>query len=321
MKKHKAKLDPKYKKVWGIYKIVNILNNKMYFGSSKNLYRRLNDHFSELRNGNHYNKHLQYAFNKYKENNFKAFVVKTFSTNEITEKDLRNIETTYIQTYKTYDPKIGYNISRVGKGTSSEEFTEERKHKISISNKGKIPPNKGIPMSKEQRELLTKINVEKRGKPILMYDIFGDFIKRYESISEAAKDNNTNKNNISRVCHGKSGIYKNKIFRFEGTYDFGEKYFLNKYTKNISYDTPFYFEIKNLITGEIYKCVGKRDLEIHLKIPNRDKKLQKLVKFLYSREKDEIIYKNCSIKFNYALSNRDITKELRQPDDKIFGVS
>lgn len=171
-------------------------------------------------------------------------------------------------------------------------------------------------MSKEQRNLLTKINIEKRGKSILMYDIFGNFIKRYNSISEAAKDNNTKKANISKVCNGKSGFYKNKIFRFEGTYDFGEKYFLNKYSKNISYNTPFYFEIKNLITREIYRYIGKKDLEIYLKVPNRDKKLQKLVKFLYSREKDEIIYKNCSIKFNYALSNRDITKELRQPENE-----
>lgn len=65
----------------------------------------------------------------------------------------------------------------------------------------------------------------------------------------------------------------------------------------------------------------KRFRNIYLKVPNRNKKLQKLVKFLYSREKDEIVYKNCSIKFKYALSNRDITKELRQPDDKTFGVS
>lgn len=66
----KNKLDPKYKKIWGIYKIINLKNNKIYFGSSNNLYKRSADHFSALRKGKHENKHLQSAFNKYGEDSF-----------------------------------------------------------------------------------------------------------------------------------------------------------------------------------------------------------------------------------------------------------
>ena len=58
----------------GIYKIINIVNNKYYVGSSINLGRRKSKHFSELRHNKHNNKYLQNAWNKYGEGSF-IFVV------------------------------------------------------------------------------------------------------------------------------------------------------------------------------------------------------------------------------------------------------
>lgn len=58
----------------GIYKIINIVNNKFYVGSAVNLSRRKARHFSELRNNRHNNKHLQAAWLKYGEKSF-VFVV------------------------------------------------------------------------------------------------------------------------------------------------------------------------------------------------------------------------------------------------------
>jgi group I intron endonuclease len=58
----------------GIYKIINILNNKFYVGSAVDLKRRKTRHFSELRKGNHKNGHLQAAWKKYGEQAF-IFVV------------------------------------------------------------------------------------------------------------------------------------------------------------------------------------------------------------------------------------------------------
>jgi group I intron endonuclease len=58
----------------GIYKIINVVNNKFYVGSSVNLRRRKSRHFSELRAGKHNNKHLQAAWGKYGEQAF-VFVV------------------------------------------------------------------------------------------------------------------------------------------------------------------------------------------------------------------------------------------------------
>jgi len=58
----------------GIYKIINVVNNKFYVGSAVDLKRRRIRHFSELRTGKHNNKHLQAAWNKYGESAF-IFVV------------------------------------------------------------------------------------------------------------------------------------------------------------------------------------------------------------------------------------------------------
>ena len=54
----------------GIYKIINIINNKFYVGSAVDLKRRKTRHFSELRGNKHNNRHLQAAWNKYGEQAF-----------------------------------------------------------------------------------------------------------------------------------------------------------------------------------------------------------------------------------------------------------
>ena len=54
----------------GIYKIENIINGKLYVGSTNNYIGRRNTHICELKNNKHVNRHLQSAWNKFKENNF-----------------------------------------------------------------------------------------------------------------------------------------------------------------------------------------------------------------------------------------------------------
>lgn len=57
----------KIPKTSGIYQIRNLVNGKVYIGSSNNLYRRKIQHLNNLRKNRHINKHLQNAFNKYGE--------------------------------------------------------------------------------------------------------------------------------------------------------------------------------------------------------------------------------------------------------------
>lgn len=54
----------------GIYKIINVINNKFYVGSAVDFARRKRNHWNQLRKGKHHNRHLQAAWGKYGEQAF-----------------------------------------------------------------------------------------------------------------------------------------------------------------------------------------------------------------------------------------------------------
>jgi group I intron endonuclease len=88
----------------GIYGIRNVINNKIYIGSSKNIAYRWTDHKRCLNTNCHPNRHLQYAWNKYGANNFEHFVV------EICSIDVLMIrENVWIQYYDSMNKNKGYN--------------------------------------------------------------------------------------------------------------------------------------------------------------------------------------------------------------------
>ena len=59
----------------GIYKIINVVNNKFYVGSAVDFTARKRRHWWALRSQRHPNKHLQAAWNKYGEESFKFLIV------------------------------------------------------------------------------------------------------------------------------------------------------------------------------------------------------------------------------------------------------
>lgn len=66
-----TKDNVEYRKRSGIYAIINQVNKKMYIGSALNLYKRIfNEHVKDLNLNQHYNIHLQRAWNKHCEDNF-----------------------------------------------------------------------------------------------------------------------------------------------------------------------------------------------------------------------------------------------------------
>lgn len=111
----------------GIYKITNLINNKFYIGSSSDLKKRLYEHRRELNLGVHANKHLQSAWNKYGEENFKFEIIETIENASCTNKYLRDLETKYIQESKCYEDSIGYNFIPGGIGTLNLPCSEEKK--------------------------------------------------------------------------------------------------------------------------------------------------------------------------------------------------
>ena len=59
----------------GIYRIKNLVNDKCYYGSSKNIEKRWVTHKNHLNGGKHHNVPLQRAWDKYGEDNFSFEVV------------------------------------------------------------------------------------------------------------------------------------------------------------------------------------------------------------------------------------------------------
>ena len=107
----------------GVYKIVCLINNKLYIGSSYNIKNRISIHKYKLKAGKHENIHLQRAWNKYGEDNFKFEVVE-----ECLIEVLRLREQDWINSLKVCDVNIGYNICKiVGKpGAKIDEDTVMR---------------------------------------------------------------------------------------------------------------------------------------------------------------------------------------------------
>lgn len=131
----------------GIYIIRNLVNDKIYVGSSVNIKRRFAQHKSTLRHNTHKNKHLQNAWNKYGEENFEFVTIEHHSYPE----KVLGRENKCIYLYKPEYNNITVN--------SEKRFvhSEETKRKIGQKSREKFIKN---PALKEQL-----INLHKGKEP------------------------------------------------------------------------------------------------------------------------------------------------------------
>ncbi|NJO64321.1 MAG: GIY-YIG nuclease family protein [Richelia sp. RM2_1_2] len=139
----------------GIYKIINITNGKFYIGSARNFRNRWNSHKYHLIRNQHENSHLQNAWNKYGENQFKFEIIEECPINTLLMR-----EQFYIDLYKPYDNTIGYNILRIAGSSLGFKFSEESRVKMSVAKQGK-KLRLGAILSKETKE---KISIANKGK-------------------------------------------------------------------------------------------------------------------------------------------------------------
>ena len=122
-----------------IYQITNDKNGKIYIGSSKNLRQRWNRHKNLLNKGEHYNPHLQNAWDKNGGENF------TFTVLEEVEKDedLIPAEQRWLDGSRSYERSIGYNILRAADSPLGITRSAETKRKMATSQKART--DGGIP--------------------------------------------------------------------------------------------------------------------------------------------------------------------------------
>lgn len=200
-----------YKKIAGIYKITNIITNKVYIGSSVNLNSRKTTHFSTLRKGIHKNPKLQNSYNKYGENAFIFEVLEYVNDNN----SLLDREQFYINKYNSvtegynilekagnslgykHSPEVRELISKRQKGEGNyfwgKHLSNEHKARISVGNKGK----------KHSIDAIKKTQ-QAHFKPILNIETQ----KTYNSILHASKELGVSCTAISNVLRGKTKTCK-----------------------------------------------------------------------------------------------------------------
>lgn len=144
----------------GIYKIINIINNKFYVGSAVDLKRRKTRHFSELRNGKHNNAKLQNSWNKYGEGSFIFVVVEELDK----DADLLAAENAWLKQHvgKEYCYNLGIDATAPMLGISGElsptwgyKHTEKSLKRISETSTGR----------KRSEEAIRKTTTHLIGKP------------------------------------------------------------------------------------------------------------------------------------------------------------
>lgn len=243
-------------KICGIYCIENLVNGKKYIGLSKNVIRRFSRHKTYLNGRYHVNEHLQSAWNKYGEENFKFYIIE-----ECGEELLKEREIYYIKKNQTKNRLYGYNKTSGGDGI--KELTDECSEKISLAetlypvvqlslngefikthrnctkasidicgstsatenirnccdNKCGRKSTKGFLWVYEKDYDKTQQYKYEKTKPfkkVVQYDELGNLIKIYDSCSIAEKETGINKKLISAVCHGQKRVANGYVWRLYG---------------------------------------------------------------------------------------------------------
>lgn len=116
--------------MYSVYKITNLINNKIYIGSTNDAERRWREHKSHAFNPNQidYNYPLQKAFRKYGVDNFTFGIIKS---NFETRYDAEEFEKQMIIHYDTCNTQKGYNqSSETHNGLTDEAVRNKLKRKI-----------------------------------------------------------------------------------------------------------------------------------------------------------------------------------------------
>lgn len=197
---------------WKLYCHINKLNNKKYIGITKqNVKRRWQSGYGYLKGTD---TKFARAIKKYGWNNFEHIIL----IDNIENINIANeLEKIYISKYDTYNN--GYNSTLGGDGTYGHEcwnkgkhLSEETKLKISNSNKGEKCFWYGKKMTEEQKQ---KLKDGHNHKPIIQYDLKGNYIMKYNNIQEIKQKYNYDVTSIYKVCNGKRKTAHNYIWKWE----------------------------------------------------------------------------------------------------------
>lgn len=113
----------------GIYLIKNLVNGKVYVGSTRRLLTRIRQHRFRLNKGIHKNNHLQAAWNLYGSKSFRFHIQERVPVGELLVR-----EQFWLDSWQSFRREFGYNICPLASGA---EASAETKLKMSSAQKGR----------------------------------------------------------------------------------------------------------------------------------------------------------------------------------------
>ena len=272
-----------------IYQIRNLVNGKLYIGSTKNFLLRRREHLKSLRKNKYTLSALQNAWNKYGEAGF-IFEIIYFVPLDI---DSIWAEEQFIIFFNTI--KNGYNIklpfSEQGKNDCSYDKTSKNGKEAAIKWVNRNGPSNLKSMSKsewlKERELdptykapqIIKPTLYRRSytiKPVIGVDINGNIIYRFDSGYKAGKHFGTG--NIAICCNkNKSkGIGKHMSYGFYWFFEesFDKQAFLLLFKPKVKVIIPYRerkvkrtpITIQNIETEEILNFQSIVECSEYLKV-------------------------------------------------------
>lgn len=212
----------------GIYIIQNNINSKKYVGKSKDIYKRIMQHITQLNTKNsNENRHLINAWHKYGRKNFTYYVVEYIyeESLESLEQKLKDRELFWIQTLNTIDRKYGYNMRLDSEGrciVSNETRKQCSKSQIKrFANKeerekiGEASKKAHIKYSESFEQSKRKLAHSRRKYRIAKCDKDKNILKIYDIIQDILDENPTYyKQAIKNCCYGTKNSYKGYYWRY-----------------------------------------------------------------------------------------------------------
>lgn len=164
----------------GIYRILNLVNNKQYIGSSKNIKIRIRTHFYKLRKNSHESAKLQNAVNKYGLDNFKFETVEECLPDQCLEREqwyldnwrpeynIRSLASSNLGFKHSLETKLKIKLGHLGK--KKPALTEQHKRQISIRHMGSRKGSCSIEHKLKIKAALTgrSLSIETKNKMSIM---------------------------------------------------------------------------------------------------------------------------------------------------------
>lgn len=223
----------------GIYQIRNIISDKKYIGSTNNFSNRFSSHKRNLRKNSHSNQHLQNAWNKHGEENFRFEIIELCDI-----ENLLLLEQAHID--KCWTIGLLYNANQIADkppNRTGVKLTDAHKRNIGNAQKaiGNKPPGwlgkkRGLEYSKKMSSLFKEIKhrpPSRKGstitkehkdaisksakKEVYQFSLDGKLIRKWNSIKEALTSLNKSvkSSSISECLSGRNKTAYGYIWKFK----------------------------------------------------------------------------------------------------------